>query len=88
MTFVYLFSKSIPNLLHNITVDMNNNRSFTNKKLELQCGRRERDCQEQGSQERIERKARTKRGSKIINVRVSLSAAQINPDTDFSMNEN
>ena len=40
------------------------------------------------SQERIERRARTKRGSKIINVRVSLSAAQMNPDTDFSMNEN
>ena len=39
------------------------------------------------SQERIERKARTKRGSKIVDVRVSLSAAQMNPDTDFSVNQ-
>ena len=45
------------------------------------------DCN-QDSHERIERKARTKRGSKIINVRVSLSAVQTNPDTDSSMNEN
>ena len=45
------------------------------------------DCN-QGSQQRIERKARTKLGLKIINVRVSLSAAQMNPVTDFSMDEN
>ena len=45
------------------------------------------DCN-QGSQERIESKARTKRGSKIINVRVSLSAAQMNLDKDFSTNGN
>ena len=60
---------------------MNNNRSFINRNLELQRGRREID----GNQERIERRARTKRGSKIINVGVSLSAAQMNSDTDFSM---
>ena len=35
-----------------------------------------------------EKSEKTKRGSKIINLRVSLSAAQMNPDTDFSMNEN
>ena len=56
---------------------MNNNRSFINRNLELQCGRTERlsgDCN-QDSQERIEGKATTKRGSKITKVRVSLSAA-------------
>ena len=45
------------------------------------------DCK-QDSQERIETKARTKRGTKIINVRLSLSAAEMNPETDFSINDN
>ena len=35
-----------------------------------------------------EKSKKTKQGSKMINLRVSLSAAQMNPDTDFSMNEN
>ena len=34
------------------------------------------------------RRARTKRGSKIINVRVSLLAAQMNSETDFSIEKN
>ena len=42
------------------------------------------DC----NQERIKRRARTKRGSKIINVRVSLLAAQMNSKTDFSIEDN
>ena len=33
----------------------------------------------------FKRRARTKRGSKIINVRVSLLAAQMNSETDFSI---
>ena len=45
------------------------------------------DCNQE-SQARIERRARTKRGSKIIIVRISLSAPQINPDTEFPMEEN
>ena len=44
------------------------------------------DCN-RDNQGRIGRKARTKRGLKIIDVRVSLSAAQMNPHTDFSMND-
>ena len=59
---------------------MNNNRSFIKRNLELQCRGIEREDQEKSE--------KTKRGSKIINLRVSLSAAQMNPDTDFSMNEN
>ena len=38
--------------------------------------------------ERIERRARTNRGSKIINVGVSLLAAKMNFDTIFSMEKN
>ena len=45
---------------------------------------REIDC----NQERIEGRVRTKRGSKIINVGVSLLTAQMNSDTDFSVEEN
>ena len=59
--------------------------SFINKTLlELQGGQREINC----NQDRIKRKARTKWGSRIINVRVSLSEAQMNRNTDFSMREN
>ena len=58
--------------------------SLINRNLELQCGRREIDC----NQKRIERRARTKRDSKIINEGVSLSSAQMSSDTDFSMEDN
>ena len=64
-----------------------NNRSFINRNLELQCGRREIECNQE-SQGRIKRRARTKRGLNIIDETVYLSAAQMNPDTDFSTEEN
>ena len=38
-------------------------------------------------QEKIKSRARTKRGSKIINVRVFLLAAQMNSETHFSIAE-
>ena len=38
--------------------------------------------------DRIERRAKTKRSSKIINAEVSLLAAQMNSDTDFSIEAN
>ena len=41
------------------------------------------DC----NQERIERRAITKRVSKMLNVGISLLAAQMNSNTDFSMDE-
>ena len=42
------------------------------------------DC----NQERIDKRARTKRRSKISDVRVSLLAAQMNCETEFSIKEN
>ena len=40
------------------------------------------------NQERIKKRASTKRGSKIISVRVSLLAAEMNPETDFLIDKN
>ena len=58
---------------------MNNKRPFINRNLE-KSGRSEKDCNHK-SQE-------SKRGSKLINVRVSSLAGQMNSDTDFPMDEN